>query len=100
MSSFRPHRTLCKSPLPYNTSNMPCSFSGVFYVMSKSTNTLHCFVKDETGERTNVTMTLYFASDEQRPTPAQTEYFSVNSAYFVVGDFLITNGTQLSVCSS
>ena len=67
---------------------------------SKSSNILNCFVKDETGERTDIVMTLYFASDEQRPIPAQTEFFSINSAYFVVGDFLIINGTQLSVSSS
>jgi hypothetical protein len=69
----------------------------MFYVVSKSANTLNWFVKDETGVRTDIQMTLHFPADDISPLPARTEFFSADSADFVVGHFVITNGTRFSV---
>jgi hypothetical protein len=78
---------------------MPCSFSGVFFVISKNKNTLNCLVKDEMGERTYIEMRFHLQSDKARPIPAKADFFQTSSAYFIAGDFAIVNGTKLSVLS-
>jgi hypothetical protein len=78
---------------------MPCSFSGFFFVVSKTNNNLNCMVKDEMGERPYVTLRFHFPSEKARPIPAKADFFQVNSAYFMAGDFAIVNGAKLSVFS-
>jgi hypothetical protein len=77
---------------------MPCTFAGVFYVTSKSNNTLNCIVNDEDGVPTPLEIIHWFpAKDTAKPFAILAEPFHPNSAYFIKGELIIMPNNTLYV---
>jgi hypothetical protein len=77
---------------------MPCFFAGVFFVYSKSGNTLKCTIKDDEGILRSLDIIHWYpGKDAGKPFAALAESFLPNSAYHITGDLIIMQDNTLYV---
>ena len=74
---------------------MPCQFSGVFYVLSRTGNTLKCKVRDEEGFIALLDITHWLpGKDAGKPFTVLAEPFRVRTAFYMMGDFIIKDNNN------
>ena len=79
--------------------NMPCTFSGIFFVKQFHSNKLLCHASDELGNLQDVEIFYYYPSKIERPFPEAYESVEPNHVYFITGTFAIAGSTTLVLTS-
>lgn len=64
---------------------MPCHFSGIFYVSQFKDNKLLCSFKDENGDVHQINIIYYFPTTVDRPFPQAYEAIQPGHVYFIAG---------------